>query len=210
VSTGRLFLAIGIAALAAGSGLFVFMRPPQQAALPVIEAPEISSSAVLAASFEDGSGRPRSLAEFQGEVLVVNFWATWCAPCRAEMPAFDRLNERWAERGVRFVGLSAEPHEQAAGFGKALGIRYPLWTSRGDLVPELSRRLGNRMGVLPYTVVLDRSGRVVEQRVGPYTEGDLDRVLRNIGGKTAEPSQTSSNSGITNVGKGSKADSVPN
>jgi thiol-disulfide isomerase/thioredoxin len=180
VSTARLFLAIGIGALAAGSGLFVLMRPPQRTTLPQIEAPQISASAVLATSFEDGSGRLRSLAEFQGDVLVLNFWATWCAPCRAEMPAFNRLNERWAERGVRFVGLSAEPQEQATAFGKTLAIRYPLWTSRADVVPELSRRLGNRMGVLPHTVVLDGTGRVLDQRVGPYTEEELDRVLREI------------------------------
>ena len=183
MSTGRLFVAIGIAALAAGSALFVLMRPVPRVPPARVEAPEISPSAVLAASFEDGSGRSRSLAEFQGKVLVVNFWATWCAPCRAEMPAFDRLSDRWAERGVRFVGLSAEPQELAAGFGKTLGIRYPLWTSSGDVVPELSRRLGNRLGVLPHTVVLDGSGRVVAQRVGPYTEAEVDRLLGEISGK---------------------------
>ena len=183
MSTGRLFLAIGFAAFAAGVAFFVFMRPLPRPSTPRVEAPAISPSAVLAASFEDASGRSRSLAEFQGKVLVVNFWATWCAPCRAEMPAFDRLNERWAERGVRFIGLSAEPQETATGFGKALGIRYPLWTARGDVVPELSRRLGNRLGVLPHTVVLDGSGQLVNQRVGPYTEAELDELLAGIAPK---------------------------
>jgi len=143
--------------------------------------PQISAGAIQAATFLDG-GRRRPLGEFAGKVVVLNFWATWCAPCRAEMPAFERVQRRWAERGVQFVGLSADPPEASRLFGKELGLTYPLWTG-GDEVAELSRRLGNRLGVLPHTVVLDPHMDVVEQRVGPYTEDELESLLSLISSK---------------------------
>jgi thiol-disulfide isomerase/thioredoxin len=144
-----------------------------------IEAPSIAPGAFFAASFLDEGRVPRSLGQFQGKIMVVNFWATWCGPCKAEMPAFQRLHQRWLERGVRFVGLSGEPPETAAEFGRQLGISYPLWTG-GEEVQELSRRLGNRMGVLPHTVIVGAAGEVLEQRVGPYTEAELEGHLKQL------------------------------
>jgi thiol-disulfide isomerase/thioredoxin len=119
------------------------------------------------------------LGAYENQVLVVNFWATWCAPCREEMPAFSRLNDRWASKGVRFVGLSDEEPAQVAAFARERPVSYPLWTG-GDAVGELARRLGNRLGVLPFTVVLERGGRVLESRVGPYTEQELESRLAAI------------------------------
>lgn len=178
MTSGRLFLAIGVLAAAAGTSLWYWARPIPRAipAAPTLAAPAIAPAALYAATFTDGEGVSRSLGQFQGRVVVVNFWATWCGPCRAEMPAFERLHRRWAERGVRFVGLSGEEAQAAARFGRELGITYPLWTG-GDEVQELSRRLGNGMSVLPHTVLLGPSGEVLEQRVGPYTEADLESRL---------------------------------
>jgi thiol-disulfide isomerase/thioredoxin len=185
LTNGRLFLAIGIAALVAGSASWLALRPPARSSgPPELAAPEIAPAAILAMTFDEGPGRTRSLAEFSGEVVVVNFWATWCGPCRAEMPAFDRVAARWAGRGVRFVGLSSESPDVASGFGRSLGIRYPLWTG-GDRVGELSRRLGNRLGVLPHTAILLPGGRVSAQRVGPYTEEELDTALAKIAPKSS-------------------------
>lgn len=187
LSNRGLFLAIGVAALVAGTALVVAMRaqPPAAQALPSLEAGSISPAAILALTFTDEAGRSRSLAEFSGKLLVLNFWATWCAPCKAEMPAFDRVSARWNGRGVQFVGLSAESPEVAAAFGRSLRIGYPLWTGPADAVPELSRRLGNSSAVLPHTVLLDRAGKVAEQRVGPYTEQDLEAALQRIAAKSS-------------------------
>jgi thiol-disulfide isomerase/thioredoxin len=186
VTNTRLFAGVGAAALLAGALLWHLGRPPTPAprdspAPPVVA---IAPAAIFAASFTDASGAARALGQFEGKILVLNFWATWCEPCRAEMPAFDRLQDRWAARGVQFVGLSDEPGETVRRFGESLGIRYPLWTG-GDHVADLSRRLGNRQRGLPHTVVLDPSGRVVTQRVGPYTEADLEGILAEIAGKSA-------------------------
>lgn len=170
------FTLIAVAAAAAGTMLWWATRPSNLAAPP---APAISPAAVWSASFVDTQGRPHAIGELQGNVVVMNFWATWCAPCREEMPGFARLAQRWNTRGVRFVGLANDDPDKVERFGRDLAIGYPLWTG-GDAVGELSRRLGNRLGVLPHTVILDPSGRVLETRVGPYTEVDLEAKLQKL------------------------------
>ena len=176
MTNARLFAAVGAAALLAGGLLWHFGRPARVARPAPAPVVAIGPAAIYAATFTDAAGNPRALGQFQGKVVVINFWATWCEPCRAEMPAFQKLHERWAGRGVQFVGISDESPEKAGRFGRELGIGYPLWTG-GDQVADLSRRLGNSVGGLPHTVILGRAGDVVSQRVGPYTEKELEAIL---------------------------------
>ena len=175
LSTRTLFAVIGVLAFAAGAALWLVSRPP----VPRTATAAIAPAALYAASFRDAAGRSQALGQFQGRLLVLNFWATWCGPCREEMPAFNRLHERWRERGVAFVGVSAEPVDQVAPFAKSLGITYPLWVG-SDEVGELSRRLGNHLGVLPHTAIIGPSGEVLESKVGPYSEAELEKRLAAI------------------------------
>jgi thiol-disulfide isomerase/thioredoxin len=172
VSLRWVFAGVGVLALLAGVAMFLGARAP--ASMPSGDA---APSAVYAATFTDAQGTRRSLAQFPGKLLVVNFWATWCAPCREEMPAFTRVQSRWAGRNVQFIGLANDDPAKVARFGQQLAISYPMWTG-GDEVGELSQRLGNRLGVLPHTVILDPHGKVLEQRVGPYTEAQLEERLQ--------------------------------
>jgi thiol-disulfide isomerase/thioredoxin len=169
------FSLVGVIAVLAGVALWLGGRGPGTG----LSLGTMAPGALYASTFADTRGRAQTLGQFQGKVLVVNFWATWCAPCREEMPAFKRLQERWAGRNVQFVGLADEEPGRVEAFGRDLGINYPLWVG-GDQVGELSKRLGNRLGALPYTVVFDSAGRVVETRVGPYTEAMLDSRLKSI------------------------------
>lgn len=173
MSSRWVFATVGLAALAAGLALWLATRP---GGAPV-DPPRIAPAALYAVSFRDANGQAHGLGQYQGRLLVLNFWATWCAPCREEMPAFNRLAERWKDRGVAFLGVSAEDPEPVARFGRSLGIGYPLATG-GDAVGELSRRLGNRLGVLPHTVLVGPGGEVLETRVGPYSEAMLEERLR--------------------------------
>jgi thiol-disulfide isomerase/thioredoxin len=181
VTSARLFAAIGAAAILAGASLWHFARPVRSpSSPPAVASPAIAPAAIYATPFADAStGAGRALGQFQGHVTVVNFWATWCGPCRAEMPAFERLHQRWSGRGVRFVGLSDEPGDRASRFGRELGVSYPLWTG-SEQVSELSRRLGNRLAVLPHTVIIDPHGTVLDQKVGPYTEAELEVRLTSF------------------------------
>ena len=171
----------GVALLAALAGTALWLG--ERSTVP--GAPEaIAPTALYAATFRDAHGQPQSLGQFQGRFLVLNFWATWCAPCRAEMPAFSRVNQRWSGRGVQFVGLSSESPEVVARFAREVPVSYPLWTGEG--AEALAQRLGNRLGVRPYTALLDPSGRVMEVRVGPYTEAELEARLQAFAANAGE------------------------
>ena len=175
-----LYPLMAAAAFGAGAALWWVTRAPP--AIPAaVGVPEVAPAALLAAPFVDVGGKAHALGEFQGRIVVVNFWATWCVPCREEMPAFSRLHERWKARGVQFVGLARDDPAKVARFAAEVPVSYPLWVG-DEAAGELSRRLGNRLGVLPHTVILDRDARVLDSRVGPYSEADLEAKLRVIAG----------------------------
>jgi thiol-disulfide isomerase/thioredoxin len=169
-----LFAGVALLALMGGGAMYLGSHPGRPAA-----ATDVSPAAIYAASFRDAQGASRSLAQYHDRLLVVNFWATWCPPCREEMPAFARVQSRWAARNVQFVGIAKDDPGKVERYGKALGITYPLWTG-GDDVGELSKRLGNRLDVLPHTVILAPGGKVLEQKVGPYTEAELNSRLEAL------------------------------
>jgi thiol-disulfide isomerase/thioredoxin len=175
VSARWLYILVGALAAAAGTAMWLGARSTAPATTPA----DIAPSALFAATFADTRGTPAPLGRYQGKVLVVNFWATWCAPCREEMPAFNRLQARWAGQGVQFLGLSNEEPQRVERFGRDLAINYPLWVG-GDDVATFARRLGNRLGVLPFTVLVDRQGNIVDMKVGPYSESMLDQRLAVI------------------------------
>lgn len=124
------------------------------------------------AVFPNLSGTPVRLADERSDVLVLNFWASWCEPCREEMPVFDRLNAEFKPRGLRVVGIALEGREAVAAFLQKLPVSYPILIGEhgGD---ALAARLGNQGGGLPFTVVFGASGQVLATRTGPQTREGL-------------------------------------
>ncbi len=172
------FAGISVLAALAGASLWLAGRASAPGGPPPA-AVEAAPAAVLASKFVDLDGKGRVLGELDGKVIVVNFWATWCTPCIEEMPGFARLQSKWESRGVRFVGLANDDPAKVRAFGEKLGINYPLWTGEASVM-DLSRRLGNRVGVLPHTALLSPGGEVIETRIGIYAEDKLDARLREI------------------------------
>lgn len=172
------FAGVGFLAALAGASLWLAGSRIADPA-PKSEPVEASSAAIMAANFVDLDGNSRVLGQLRGNVIVVNFWATWCTPCLEEMPGFVRLQAKWEARGVRFVGLAQDDPVKVRAFGERLAINYPLWTGE-SAVMDLSRRLGNRIGVLPHTVLMDADGKVLESRIGIYAEDKLDARLGEI------------------------------
>lgn len=115
--------------------------------------------------FEDQMGAKLSLADFRGQVVVLNFWASWCAPCIAEMPTLDALQESLGPDGLKVVAISLDREgiKKAAPFFRRTGVKHlALYTDRmSDLFQELEG------SVLPTTFILDRDGQVVEKFIGP-------------------------------------------
>lgn len=132
---------------------------------------------LLASSLPDLEGRPQPLAQWRGKVIVINFWATWCAPCRDEVPALVRLQRKLGPAGVQIVGIAVDEGQKVRLFVTEFGINYPVLIAELEAL-GLSHRAGNVTGALPYTVVLDRSGRVLAQHLGGLTEANLAAIVQ--------------------------------
>src|SRR5258706_13632328 len=141
--------------------------------------PEAIVERVYAARLADLNGASQSLGQWRGQVLVVNFWATWCAPCREEIPGFVNLQERYNSRGLTFVGIAIDQPDKVAEFAREFGINYPLLIGGLEAL-ELLRQSGNRAGVLPYTLVIDREGKLVSQESGGLKETRLEGMIQPL------------------------------
>jgi thiol-disulfide isomerase/thioredoxin len=153
---------------------------PAVAARMVTEAPTSASSAgltrLMTKNYADLQGRPLSLQKWSGKVLVVNFWATWCPPCREEMPGFSRLQKKYAGNGVQFVGIGVDDADKIVQFQKDFPVDYPLAVAELDAM-GLTAELGNSTEGLPFTVFVDRSGQLRLAKVGRMSESEVERQL---------------------------------
>ena len=109
-------------------------------------------------------------------MLVVNFWATWCAPCREEIPEFIKLQDKLRDRGLVFVGIAVEPPDNVRDYSKEVGINYPILVGELDAI-ELSKKAGNVLSGLPFTAILDRNGQIVGTKAGRLTQLELESVV---------------------------------
>ena len=142
----------------------------------------ISLAALLAITLPDAEGRAQSIGQWQGKILVVNFWATWCAPCIEEMPMLNEFQRRNAANDVQVVGIAADNAAKVGEYARNSHIAYPLLVD-ADGALEFSRRLGNSTGALPFTAVFSAEGRRLLARAGPTSNAELERVLRENAAK---------------------------
>ncbi len=176
---GRQALLIAaVSTLAAGAGYF--FGTPRQAFTPPSEAvPDPDAAArLLALTLPDLEGKPQSLSQWKGRVLVVNFWATWCPPCKEEMPEFSRLHIEHASNGVQFVGISIDTADKVQAFSKETPVSYPLLIGGLENL-DLASDLGNRAKGLPFTVVLRPDGSPQQVKLGKFATADLEKTIRS-------------------------------
>lgn len=108
-------------------------------------------------ALRDDRGRPVSLESYRGQIVVMNLWASWCPPCRAEMPDLQRLSQAYRGRGLAIVGVNeGESPERARAFADALHIAFPIWIDDQQQYGRVYAALG-----LPTTIVVGRDGKVV-------------------------------------------------
>lgn len=135
----------------------------------------------FATEMPDQNGTEQTLSQWRDKTLVINFWATWCPPCREEMPAFSRLQEKYADKSVQFVGISLDLANNVRKYAQEFRTTYPLLIG-GSAGADLTRLLGNTKQALPYTLVLNPDNKVLLQRLGQVREDELDALLReNVG-----------------------------
>jgi thiol-disulfide isomerase/thioredoxin len=138
---------------------------------PVV--PEVSGTTL--------TGSQLRLSQYRGAATVLNFWASWCAPCRAESPALAQLSHAYAARGVHFVGINIKDpgRTNAAAFDRNLGISYPsLYDPAGEIL--LAFRETVPPSGIPSTLVIDRTGHVAARVIGQVTYSGLKQLLNQV------------------------------
>ena len=171
-------LALGAVALS-GVAAWLVGDAVESSEQPAIPAMARDGTRLLGQSFPDPQGTPQALSQWRNKVLVVNFWATWCAPCREEMPDFSAMHAAMSAQGVQFVGIGIDSAEKIAEFQRATPVSYPLLVGNVTAI-DLTRDYGNTLQALPFTVVIARDGRVAATRLGLYNSKDLRKVLDQL------------------------------
>ena len=167
--------AAALLGIAAGSWFFNRALPaavPPPAARPAVDSAGIGD-ALPPITLPDLDGQPVALARFGGRPLLINVWASWCAPCVEEMPALATFAAAQPADGVQVLGLALDTPEAVRGFLAQVPVAYPIVLDTPGPA-NASVRLGNAQGLLPYSVLVDAQGRIVKQKLGPFTHGEIE------------------------------------
>jgi len=170
-----LFVAVAVLGIAIGAALHLATRERPLASIPAASA----APALMAAKLPDLEARPQALEQWRGKVIVVNFWATWCAPCRQEIPELIKFQAEYGPRGVQIVGIAIDQPDKVRPYAAQMKMNYPVLIGDADGV-ELAQRAGNPLGGLPFTVILDRKGNAVHSHLGSLTADKLQAVVKPI------------------------------
>lgn len=130
-------------------------------------------------SLPDVAGQVHSINEWDGRVIAVNFWATWCLPCLKEVPELVALQEQYGSRGLQVIGIALQKPEELGEFMREHGMNYPVLAGEADVI-AVAESYGNSYGVLPYTTVINRSGIIEFTRAGPVTGAEIEAVIAEM------------------------------
>ncbi len=167
----RGYLAIFLLIVLLSAGLYIRHR------INTVEPP--SATALLRSQMIDLTGVRQPVKQWRGRILVVNFWASWCIPCKQEIPGFVVLQREFADRNVQFIGITLDDKPPVQQFALRTGINYPLLM--GDLESLVTARdMGDRTGELPFTAVIDASGQVIATHAGEFPADELRRILSGL------------------------------
>ena len=167
-SNRRTMLYAGVAALAAlvGGGI-AWKRQIEEIA------PELMND-FWSTEFDAPTGELLSMRALQGRPLVINFWATWCTPCIEEMPLIDAFFRENKQKGWQVVGLAIDQPSRVRQFLSQFPVSYSIGLA-GLNGTEVSKKLGNEVGGLPFTVVLDANGRLIQRKLGKLSADDINK-----------------------------------
>ncbi|OZI53315.1 TlpA family protein disulfide reductase [Bordetella genomosp. 4] len=175
----RLFLYAGAAVAAAAAGGYAYRARQSSSASAAAPGPVAADplAALRTLSLPDLDGKPHRIDQWQGRPVVVNFWATWCAPCVKEMPELQSLQEKYPK--IQFVGIGVDKVANMRQFLQKVPVSYPLLVMEAGAIDTL-RTLGNPAGGLPFTLVFDANGGINRKILGQIQFDDLDRTLSSL------------------------------
>lgn len=128
---------------------------------------------------KDIQDKVRDVKEWDGKVLMINFWATWCPPCRREIPAFINLQEKYLDKGFKIIGIALDEKQAVIDFTDSMGVNYPILMAELEGT-TLTKAYGNRLGVLPFTVIVDRKGNIVHRQRTELTFEQVEAMIKPL------------------------------
>jgi thiol-disulfide isomerase/thioredoxin len=164
-----LIIAIGVLTLAAGFGV--------QKAVSILNKSKYIPVAEF--SLPDTTGKQHAISEWQDKLRVINFWATWCPPCREELPALVELQTHYASKNVQLIGIAIDDAEPVTQFLKNMNINYPMLIAAQSGI-ELAFNLGNFASAIPYTIIVDKENNVVFQHSGEISKIQLQEAIDGL------------------------------
>jgi thiol-disulfide isomerase/thioredoxin len=166
-----IIVAISLLALLAGVVTSQWIYKTGLASDPAVKA-------FFANSWQAPDGKTVDTQKWQGRVLVVNFWASWCPPCVEEMPTLDKLQQEFLQQNVLFVGIGIDSPSNIREFLSNTPVSYPIVIG-GLEGSNLSKQLGNSQGALPYTIIINAKGKATYSKLGKISEVDIRSAIKS-------------------------------
>ncbi len=172
---------VGVAAIGLAAGIGIqYLRAPAPVVYPMHTGTEATTPDKRPDfTLLDLQGKARSAKEWDGKVLMVNFWAAWCPPCRREIPAFIKLKQTYGAKGLEIVGIALDSKANVTDFLDPLDINYPVLLGDKDGI-ALAKAYGDRLGILPFTIIIDRSGKIVNTHRSEFTFDEVKTIIEPL------------------------------
>ena len=172
---------IAVTAIAVNFAINASNQPPeplQQTQQPQ-QAPSLIGTKAHSYSLPNLDGTHEDSEQWSGKVQVINFWATWCSPCKREIPVLIELQNQYQDQGLQIIGIALDNAEMVQKYAAKAGINYPILADEDEAI-TIAEKLGNNMGVLPYTVVVDRSGNISYTHYGEIKRESIEKEIKPL------------------------------
>ncbi len=176
----KALLVIAFLSAIAGYAIYALINNPRSPELPQAgSASPIVGTERSGFTLPDLDNKPHHIKEWDGKVILINFWATWCPPCVREMPGFIEVREQYAEQGFEIIGIAIDEVESVRKFAANLGVNYPILHGQSD-ASMVASHYGNSMEMLPFSVIIDRQGKIQFAHAGELTKSALEKKLKKL------------------------------